>query len=360
MKLAVTHPYSWPEVRRGAERIIVETARSMAARGHQVTILTAGAEPEHREEDGVTTIKLRRRFDHPGHHERWFGWRVTPLLARGRFDAVHSMMPFDGLAALRTRLITKHRAVYEELGSPHKWFWDGLPDGKARRRLVHGVDVYGCMSNYSLDILDREWGRRGDLIPGGVRMSEFTPAQVREAHPTILFSGALAETRKGLGDLLAASELLLEKRPELQLWLSGPGDPEPILATATPRVRARVTLLPIGDPSGLSHRYATAWVTALPSISDSFGMALIESLASGTPIVVADDGAPPQLVTETTGTIAVPHEPASLAEALDAGLALAENPTTAESCRDFAWQFDWDKSIAPLLEKLYAGPREPE
>ena len=35
-------------------------------------------------------------------------------------------------------------------------------------------------------------------------------------------------------------------------------------------------------------RYASAWISALPSVGDSFGMALIESLAAGTPIVVAD------------------------------------------------------------------------
>ena len=66
-----------------------------------------------------------------------------------------------------------------------------------------------------------------------------------------------------------------------------------MLAEAAPRVRAQVTMLPLGDPEGLSSRYATAWVSALPSTGDSFGMVLIESLASGTPIVVSDDGAPP-------------------------------------------------------------------
>src|ERR671919_397201 len=45
MKVAITHPYSWPEVRRGAERITVETGRALAARGHDVTLFTAGRAP---------------------------------------------------------------------------------------------------------------------------------------------------------------------------------------------------------------------------------------------------------------------------------------------------------------------------
>jgi phosphatidylinositol alpha-mannosyltransferase len=355
MKLAVTHPYSWPEVRRGAERIIVETARSMAARGHAVTVFTAGAEASRTESDGVTTVKLRRRFDDPNQHERWFGRALIPRLVRGRFDAVHSMMAYDARAAVRTRRLTGHRAVYEELGSPIPSYWDTIPDGKIRRRLVRQVDVYGCMSNFSLDVLRDEWGRHGDLIPGGVRLSEFEPSPAREPSPTILFSGALAEPRKGLGVLLAAADLLIDHEPDLQIWLSGPGDPGDMLAAATDRVRQRVTLLPIGAPHELAERYARAWVLALPSIGDSFGMVLIEALASGTPIVVADDGAPPQLVTETTGTIAIPGDAVSLAKALEAGFELARDPKTAERCRAFAGQFDWDQSIAPLLEKLYAG-----
>lgn len=355
MKLAVTHPYSWPEVRRGAERIIVETARSMAARGHEVTVFTAGAEASRRHQDGVTTVKLRRRFEDSFRHERWFGRRITPLLMRGRFDAVHCMLVHDAVAAVRARRLTGNRVVYEELGSPQKEFWVTQPNRRERERLVRDTDVYGCMSNYSLDVLKSEWGRVGDLIPGGVRVSEFSPATTREPSPTVLFSGAIAEPRKGLGDLLAAADLLMDERPDLQLWLSGQGDPAEMLGRASPRVRDQVTILPVGDPRGLSDRYAAAWVTSLPSVGDSFGMTLIESLASGTPIVVADHGAPPQLVTPTTGSVATPHDPVSLAAALEAGFALASDPATAEHCRAFALQFDWDASIAPLLEKLYRG-----
>jgi phosphatidylinositol alpha-mannosyltransferase len=354
MKLAITHPYSWPEVRRGAERIIVETAACMAARGHDVSIFTSGNRSERSRNGRVTTVKLRRRFSEPARHERWFGNRIVPLLLFGRFDAVHSMMPYDALAAVRTRRFTGHRSIYEELGSPHRWYWDGIPDGKVRRRLVHQVDIYGCMSNYSLDVLQREWGRTGDLIPGGVRLNEFTPSEQRHTRPTILFSGALTEPRKGLGDLLAAADLLMDRYSNLQVWLSGPGSPDAILAKASPRIRQQVTLLPIGDPGGLACRYAAAWVSALPSVGDSFGMVLIESLASGTPIVVANDSAPPQLVTETTGAVSKPHDADSLAEALEKAFRLAQDPATREHCRDFAKQFDWDESIGPLLEALYS------
>jgi glycosyltransferase involved in cell wall biosynthesis len=353
--LAVTHPYSWPEVRRGAERIIVETARALADRGHVVTIFTAGEAASRTAEGGVTTVKFRRLFEDPGRHERWFGLRVLPHLVRGRFDAVHAMMVYDGLAAVRARRITGHRVIYEELGNPFRWYWDLLPDRAVRERLVRDVDVYGCMSRYSLDVLSSEWGRQGALIPGGVRLSEFHPARTRQPVPTVLFSAALDEPRKGLGHLLAAAALLVERHPDLQIWLSGSGDPTPLLAAADRRVADRVSVLPLGDPKDLSTRYAEAWVTTLPSTGDSFGMTLIESLASGTPIVVADDGAPLELVTPLTGSVARANNPASLCHALEQGMALAKEPGTPDHCRAAAARFDWDDSIAPALELLYAG-----
>jgi phosphatidylinositol alpha-mannosyltransferase len=355
VKLLVTHPYSWPEVRRGAERIIMETARCMADRGHQVTILTAGDTPGRWTENGVKIVKLKRKYAGPYKHEQWFGRRIAPYLLLGRYDAVHSMICWDARMAILTRPLTGHRVVYEELGNPDKAYWEGRYDQAARERVVRDADVYGCMSNYTLDVLMSEWGRQGELIPGGVRLSEFTPAATREPSPTILFSGALDVPRKGLGLLLEAAELLMDRHPDLQLWLSGPGDVDSILEKATPRVRACITMLPLGDPDGLSSRYGSAWVSALPSEGDSFGMVLIESLASGTPIVVCNSAAPPQLVTPTTGAIAELGDPTSLADALERGFELSKDPDTAVACRTFAQQFDWDASMAPLLERLYSG-----
>lgn len=354
MRIAITHPYCWPDVRRGAERIVVETARALAARNHEVTVLTSGSHPGRYHDGGVRTIRLRRLFEDPWRHERSFGVRVAPYLAFGRFDVVHAMMVGDAYAAVRTRVIGRHRVVFDEMGIPYRWWYgESHPEGRVRERLTREVDVYGCMSQHALDVLLDDWGRQGSLIPGGVRLSEFPIGVERTSRPTVLFSGALTEPRKGLVVLLEAVALLVASEPELTVWLSGPGDPGPFLAAAPAAARRVVEVLPLGTPEEQGLRYGRAWVTALPSIADSFGLVLIESLASGTPIVVVDDAAPPSLVTPSTGAVAKPNDPVSLAEALRLGLDLARQPETAERCRQFARQFDWDEHIAPLLEGLY-------
>lgn len=354
MRIAITHPYSWPEVRRGAERIIVETSRALAARGHDVTVLSAGDSASRREADGVRTIRYRRLFDDPFRHERWFGWRVLPALRRGRFDAVHSMMPADAVAAIRTARAAGHRTVYEELGNPIRAKIETRPDRALRERVIRDIDVYGCMSQFSRRFLDEEWGRSGAIIPGGVRLADFAPAP-RSVEPTVLLSGALDRPEKGLAELLAALAVLAERRPDVRLLLSGPGEPAPILAAAPEAARIRTELLPIGEPQALADRYARAWVTCLPTVWDSFGLVVVESLAAGTPVVVGPSGAPREIVGPDVGVVAEALDPRPLADALERALALAGAPGTVDACRTVAERFDWDLAIAPLLEELYAG-----
>ena len=278
---------------------------------------------------------------------------AAPRVTRGGFDVVHSLMPYDCYAAVRTRRSAGHGTVYDEMGIPYRWWWRTIPDGRVRKNVMRRVDVYGCMSQFALDVLEAEWARPGVLIPGGVRIDQFGPADTREPAPTILFSGAFMDPSKNLPTLFEALALVAETLPDVQLWLSGPGDPAPLLAVAPEAARARTELLPLGRAEDQAERYGRAWVTTLPSKADSFGVALLESLACGTPIVVADQGAPQELVTAETGVVSVAGNAESLRDALLAGFELSGRPGTIEACRTEAAGYDWDLAIAPLLEELY-------
>ena len=355
MRVAITHPYSWPEVRRGAERIARETARALAARGHDVTVLTSGTSGRVIEEDGFRIICYRRIFGPAPRHERWFGWRIMPHLALHRYDVVHSLMPGDALAAIRTARISGHTTVYEELGIPIRDWWADKPDRDLRLAVARRTDVYGCMSDFAVKILERDFDRSGALIPGGVRMTEFAPAASREDRPTVLFSGVIDEPRKGVSVLLDAAALVARTEPDVQVWLSGPGDAGSLLAAAPAAAADRTVVLPVGEPHDQAVRYGRAWATALPSINESFGMVLVESLACGTPIVVADHSAPPELVAPGVGAVCRPGDPVSLADALLAAFALARHPDTVTRARAAAAAYDWDDAIAPSLEATYRG-----
>lgn len=332
-------------------------ASVLAERGHDVTVFTAGADPGRWREGGVETVKLRRLRRRDAKHDANFAHRMLPHLLRGKFDAVHSFGPWDAWASVRAAQLLKgrHRTVYTELGVPLRRWLKNRPERRPHDVVVRGVDYYGCMSWYALDSLHSEFGRDGVLTYGGVDLEEFAPAPTRTPEPVVLFSGAMAERRKGVPVLLEALPLLARTEPDVRVWLSGPGDVSGFLAAAPPEARRRTDVLGVGESHRQAERYGRAWVTTLPSMFDSFGMALAESLACGTPIVTTTHGAPPELVSEGTGVSCEPEDPAALATALARGIALARDPSTVARCRESARRFDWRTSLVPRFEEFYAG-----
>lgn len=353
MRVALTHPYSWTDVRRGAERVLRETARSLSERGHEVTVLTSGSTPGRAAFHGAEVRTFRRRFARARMHERWFGACVAGAVGRGSFDVVHSLMPLDAFAAHRVRRISGARCVYQDIAIPFAGNERNRDDLTYRERLARGGEVYGCMSQVALDRLHERTGRRGALIPGGVRLGDFTVTEGRAERPTVLFSGTLDVRFKRLPLLLRAMEAVLEAEPEARLHLSGPGDPEGLLSEAPQIVRDATVTLGLGRLDEQPGRYRRAWVTALPSVGESFGLVLLESLASGTPIVTSDEGAAPELVRDGAGVATTADDVDSLVAGLLRAIEMARDPATAGRCRAVAADYDWDTSIAPLLEALY-------
>lgn len=359
MRIAFTHAFCWPEVRRGAERFVPALGAALARRGHEVTHLSSAWEPGREEADGVATVRLRRFFHDIDRHEADFGRRVLPYLLKERFDAVHSLGRRDAVASIRAARVRRGRTVVTDLGIPDRAYWArrSAREGRAVEKVVAGIDVYTGMSRTAVDALQREYGRGdGLVIPGGVDLEAFVVAPEREARPTLLFSGAFEEPHKEVPLLLEALPMVAEAEPEVQLWLSGSGDGERILSGASEAARERTHVLGLGEAERQHERYGRAWATCLPSRTDSFGMVLIESLACGTPLVTTTEGAPKELVQQgVTGELTPPGDAKALAGACLRAIDLARTPTTAEACRASAAAFDWNTALAPRCERIYAG-----
>jgi glycosyltransferase involved in cell wall biosynthesis len=359
VRIALTHAFCWPEVRRGAERFAAELGAALVRRGHEVVHFSAARHAGVSVERGVRTVRLRRLFDRQYRHEADFGLRLAPHLAATGFDAVHSLGRFDALASILAARVRRDRrlTMITDLGFPDPAWWasQGFVQAQAASSVVAHVDVYSAMSQTAVDCLTTNYGRAdGVVVPGGVALGSFTPGERREPRPTILFSGAIAERRKGVPTLLAALPLIAASEPDVEIWLSGPGDATDLLAEGPASARSRVRVLGVGDADRQHERYGSAWITCLPSTNDSFGMALVESLACGTPIVTTTDGAPQELVERgVTGELSAPGDPHSLADACLRGFELARRPATVAACRAAAEPFDWDAGIAPLCERLY-------
>jgi glycosyltransferase involved in cell wall biosynthesis len=337
-----------------------ELAAALTRQGHRATILSTGTSPGRDEVLGVPVHRLPvRRFRRYGSLdvEVAFGAQTlahlaAPALAR-RFDVWHATSTTDGAAAAAVGRLGGPRTVFTDHGFPARRSREGRPDRRFHRTVVSHIDAYVCVSRAAGDVLSADFGRAAHVVPPGVRWAEHAPAR-RESRPTLLYSGALTEPRKNVAVLLQAAALLSRSVPGLQVWLLGPGDATALLADAPdPELVTRCESV---DDVTLRDAYARAWVTVLPSVAESFGMTVVEGLASGTPAVVrADSGGPAEIVDRPeVGRLCGP-EPADLVRALDEALQLAAHPGTAEACRERARDFDWDTAVVPRMLEVYGA-----
>jgi glycosyltransferase involved in cell wall biosynthesis len=339
LRIALTSVHSWPAVQRGAERYLHELSQALQGAGHDVRVLSTGR-PAHELVGGVPVRRVPPRGSGLG-AERVFGAQALAHLAGSRMDVWHATSTGDAAAAATVgRLRPKLRTVFTDHGFPVRASRARRGDAVLHQRVVDGIGSYVCVSEAAGQWLTRDFGRTAEVVPPGVDTSVFRPGGIRGARPTVLYSGSLDESRKGVRLLVQAVALV----PEAVLQLVGPGRPD-------------LTGLPVEhvDVRGLAPReelptlYQQAWVTALPSTAEPFGMALIESLACGTPGVArADGGGPVEILRPGCGELCE-GTPEALAEALQKAMATAD----PQACRARAEDFDWRRRVVPHLEQVY-------
>lgn len=365
LQVALTSVHGWPEVHRGGERYLHELAAALQRAGHRPEVWVTAPRDVAGDGEvlGVPVRRLPARRWRPARHgdlarQLAFGPQsLARLLARPSLDVWHATSTGDGAAAaLAGRLRPRLATVFTDHGYPARRSRDARTDRRFHRVVVDHVGAYVCVSEAAGRFLRDDYGREPEVVPPGVTLADYAPA-TRTATPTILYAGSLTESRKNVALLLQAVARLRAHVEDVELWLCGPGDATALLAAAPAAAREAVTFTGLVDPAELADRYARAWVTALPSHAESFGMVVVESFASGTPaVVLTASGGPAGIVTDDTG-VAVDDTPEGLAEGLRAGLELARAAGTVEACRARAADFDWDTAMVPRLEEVYARAR---
>jgi phosphatidyl-myo-inositol alpha-mannosyltransferase len=358
MKIALVHPYTWPEVRRGAERYLDDLAWALVGLGHEVDVLTttpalAASQPFRHVAVRRPTGRLRRLLASIGFGPlESFGAMVLPRLLTRRYDVLHAMVPAAAVAGWLARQPT----VYTIIGHPAP----GTPSARLRlpRRLMttalRRATVSTSLSEASAAEVQAVFGHRPAVLAPGVRLDRFPPALgPRRGPPRILFSAFAEDRRKGLDTLVRALPLVLRNHPEARLAISGAGDPRWALE-GVPSVARAIDVLGPGTLEDVPARYRDATVTVLPARNEAFGLALVESLASGTPVVCSDSGGMPEIVTsEAVGRVVPPGDEQALAAGICQAIALAADPETPRRCVDHATRWGWAERVGAEHERVY-------
>ena len=214
-----------------------------------------------------------------------------------------------------------------------------LSDPDTFRVKLEGAWAVVTCTQYNRDFLSKQYGSLCDgkvhCIYHGLDVSQFNfdlSAKADSAEPVILSVARLVE-KKGLGDLIAAADILRRRGRVFQVEIIGSG---PLRRT----LQAQAERLGLADrvrlPGAQAHEavclaYQRASVFALPCIVASNGdrdgipNVLLEAMASGVPVVSTPVSGIPELVeSEVDALLVPPNDPAALAEAIDKLLASQE------------------------------------
>jgi glycosyltransferase involved in cell wall biosynthesis len=376
MKISLINSF-FPPWRGGAETYVYNLARSLQARGHEVSVV-CGSPPVKAGTEDVDRVRVER-LRIAG---RVYGTPIIPKLAlrlmRESPDIIHAGFPspynaFFASVASRLRGI---RAVLT-------WHNDLPAVARAAHAIatVHGYAVLPLyLENYQFLIstsrLYAETSRvlrahreRVVIIPHGVDTVKFNPHvradELRRRiaagnRKIVLFVGALTRwhTYKGLDILIKAVALLKDESPHLKLLVVGSGDLASRYLQLASDLGVRDHVFFAGNVSDdeLPKYYAISDVLVLPSKDrcEGFGLVLLEANAAGKPVIGSAVGGIPSVIQDGyNGFLVPPSDPNVLAATIRR--ALNDEDVLREmgnNGRTFAEEHDWCV-VAEQTENVY-------
>jgi glycosyltransferase-like protein len=296
---------------RGGVVHAVAVAEALAERGHDVELFALAREGETLYRPTRVPLSLVRHVpvDAPFDERiqamlEAYAEGLRPRLAAG-YDVIHSQdcLSANAALALRDEGVVDHviRTVHhvDDFTSPSLV--------ECQDRSILAPDQVLCVSRPWVDRLAREYGVYAGLVPNGVDPRRFRPprdaterARARRAAGlgerfTVLTVGGI-EPRKGSITLLEGFAQLRETVPDALLLIAGGTtlfDYRHELARFAERagelgVTEHVRRLGALDQDEMERLFRAADAFAFPSVKEGFGLAALEAVAAGLPLVASD------------------------------------------------------------------------
>lgn len=359
MKVGIVCPYDWSSP-GGVQVHVRDLAVALQRLGHEVSVL-APCEDDSELPPYVVSSGRPVSLAYNGSKARVaFGpvstRRVRRWLREGDFDVLHVHEPASPSVSILSCWSARGPIVAT---------WHSSMERSRMLAAMYSL-VQTAMEKISARIAVSEAARQtlvehigGDavLIPNGVDCSAFGHSEPLPGWPgeggSMFFIGRIDEPRKGLQVLLEALPAIAEKHPGVRLLVAGPGDVEEFQKELPPEIRERVTFLGLVSEEDKARAFVSADIYVAPNTGgESFGIVLLEAMASGTPVLASDLEAFRRVCDEgRAGASFVNEDPADLARA---AIELLDDAGERERLRREGFlrakEFDWETVARRVLE----------
>jgi glycosyltransferase involved in cell wall biosynthesis len=254
----------------------------------------------------------------------WSPANTGPLIVHNQALTIHDLSPLE------------HPEWFQK--SFATWYCLFLPLLAKRVRVIFTPSEY-----VKQNVIKRFSVPHVIVTANGVNPSRFHPNARQNSYTFpeqyILFVGSL-QPRKNLHALLRAWHAV--KDDFKNLWLVIAGDVGTVYSNIKFITDERIRFLGYVSDEDLPGWYAHATLFVLPSFDEGFGLPALEAMACGTPVIVSNGGALPEVVREA-GLIFDLSEPDGLAHAIrvalcDQNLRLQLKEKGLVRAKDFSWQ----------------------
>ena len=337
----------------GGLRVAVDTLRAgYLDAGHDCTLIAPG--PVDEIDGTVRRLRAPRLPNRSGYRVILRRKAVLAVLDELRPDAleVHDKLLQQWVWAWsRARRVPVVAVSHERLTRSLPVLMPFAPDRVLRsatealaRRTETRCDVLVACSRFAA----AEFGHRARIIALGVDLAAFRPPPRHEPgrRLRLVVAGRLSgEKRPDLA--VETLRALRAERVDAELSVVGDGPMRPALARLARGLPVRFAGH-LRDRSAVAAALGAADVALVCAPAETFGLAALEALACGTPIVAVAGAAPAEIVAAhpSAGTSA-PADPAAFARA---AARLAGRPPGREAARCRAEAYPWSATIASMLD----------
>ncbi len=364
----------------GPARAVVDMARAVAARGHDVSIYTTDRDMTDAERaapppaDGVERHVFAQGFPALFATSWKLARALDEAIPKADIVHIHSLYLFHVWYAARVCRAAGVPYVLRPHGTLDPFLWKRH---RARKKLLELAFQDRVIRNAAALHYTAEdemrlaapyvHGAKGVVVPNGLDMAAYATLPAKGGfvarHPElagtkpVLFLSRI-NFKKGLDVLIPAFAKALAADPALRLVIAGPDDGYKATAegfAAAAGVADKIVWVGMLDAGAKLDAFADSALFALPSWSENFGIAIVEAMACGVPVVISDrvniwreiDAAgaglvsPPDVDSVAAHILLLAGDPGRAARMGAAGRKLAQT------------RYDWAK-VAVDLERVYS------